>query len=889
MRPLARLVSLWRGVFHRARMDDDLDEELSTYLEELVARKRGAGLSEDEARRAALRDMGGVLEVKSAVRESWVVTFWEAPTQDLAQAWRGLRQTPGLSVLAVLTFGLGIGAVTAIVSVVGATLFTPPPYRDPSRLVLVWPDVPAAGSRRTPLSGPELKDLRTRTSSFEGFGGIWANQVVLTDQGEPEFVRIGLVTGNFFPLLGVDAAAGRVFAEEDEGEGAPPGILLSHSLWQRRFGGDPATVGRNIGVIGFDRQVPTRVVGVLPRGFRLRLPADAGIPDSVEAYLTFPWDVSESPRGQKYLRVVGRMKPGVALEQARLDVGRAAAQISREFPEAYRRPRVLDAVGLEADATLDVRAPLWIVTAGVALLLVVSAVNVLGVLVARAAARRRQIAVRVALGAGLTRILRLALAEGLILALAGAALGMVVGRGMLSVLLAVQPHALRRLGDVPVDWRVIATTSGLALLWGGLFALAPAATYLRKDVSALLASDRPGERLRLRARSTFVVAQVAATAVLLIAAGLLTRTFAHILAIDPGFRADGVLAFRVPSATSRYGSPEAQHELARRMRAELRALPSVTGVGAVSHLPYDTIPNWAGPYSLDERPPEAPATADYRSVGPGFFETAGVTLLRGRVFTDADDGKTMPVAIVDEMLEGRAWPGESALGKRLRVDPGSSGSPKVWVTVVGVVRHVRHRSLVVRLAGQVYFPLSQASRNPVAYLVHTTGDPARLTPAVRHVVSAIDPHLPIFEARPLTAYLDGAREVQRFTMILVGVFAGISVALAAVGVYGVIAYVVVQRKREYGLRMALGATRGRIMTLVLGEGARLVALGAAAGVAASLVTGRLIASQLVGVAPVDAVTYLVALPVLVLFALLACWWPARRAVSVNVVDVLRAE
>ena len=867
-------------------MDDELDEELGAYVEELAARKEREGLSAEAARREARREMGALLHVKQEVRESWVVSFWDAPRQDVKQAWRGLRGTPGLSVVAVITFGLGIGAVTAILGVVQATLFTPPPYRDPARLVLVWSDLTESGHRRAPLSGPELHDLRRRTSTFEGFAALWANSITLTDHGEPEFVRIALVTANFFSLLGVEPAAGRLFAEEaDQTQGSAGSIVLSWSLWQRRFGGDPAIVGRSIIV----NDEPAIVLGVLPSTFRLRLPADAGIPDSVAAYQPL-WNVAESPRGQKFLRVVGRMKRGVTLAEARHDVDVVAGQISHEFPSYRSRARVFQTVGLEADSTRDVRAPLWIVTAGVALLFVVSAVNVLGVLVARATARRREMAVRAALGAGLGRILRLSLAEGLMLAALGAASGILVGRVLLSALLVLQPVALRRLADVSIDWRVVAVTAGLALLWSALFALAPLGAYVRTDVNAMLAPARAhGQRLSAHARSAFVVAQMALASVLLISAGLLARTFARIQAIDPGFAAEGVLTFRVPSATARYGSPEARNALGRRMRAELLALPSVTAAGAVSHLPYDSIPNWGGPYSLVERTDEALPTADYRSVSPGFFETVGVERLSGRFFSDADDADGEPVAIVDDTLARRMWPGQPALGKRLRVDPHSSGTPDTWVTVVGVVRHVRHRSLVERLSEQVYFPLSQAFRNPVAYAVRTTGDPGQLTASVRRVVAAIDERLPVHEAQPLSAYLKRAREVQRFTMILVAVFAGVAVALASVGVYGVIAYVVVQRKREYGVRMALGATRGQIMALVLREGTRLTVLGAGMGVAASLGTSQLIRSQLFGVAPADALTYSVALPLLALAALLACWWPARRAMAADLLEVLRAE
>jgi predicted permease len=884
MRLLARLASLWQGVFGRERLDAELDEELEGYFDELVSRGQRQGLSLEDARRQARREMGSLPHVKAAVRDSWLITAWDQTREDVRQAWRGLAGTPGLSALAVATFALGIGSATAILGVLHAALLTPPPYRDPDRLLLVWADMSAAGYPRAPLSGPELQDLRTRTRHFDRFGAVWANSITITNDGDPEFVRIGLVTPDFFPVLGVQPLAGRVFEPKDNVEGPPATILLSHGLWQRRFGGDRGIVGRAITVN--ERRVI--VIGVLGEGFRLLFPQGAGIPDTVEAYQLLNPRIAEGPRGQRYLRVVGRMKPGVSVAEARQEIDRIAAELAREFPSPDGLSFVT--VPLAKDITKTVREPIVMVTAGVALLLLIAAVNVLGVLVARAAARRREIAVRVALGASSLRILRLSLAEGLTLAALGALLGILIGQAELAALLALQPQALRRLGAIELDARVLAWTSALALAWGVLFALAPLGELLRRDVGAALSATR-GESRRLRPvlRSALVVAQVALTVVLLVAAGLLTRTFARIQAIDPGFRAEGVLAFRVPSATPAYASPEAVEGLARTVRARLLALPSVTGVGAVSHLPYDTIPNWGGPWSTIEKSAEALPQADYRSVGPGFFETAGVEILSGRGFTEADGPATERVAIVDELLASRAWPDVSPLGRRLHVDPGSSGEPDTWVTVVGVARHVRHRSLMERLNEQVYFPLTQAFRNPVAYLVRTSDEPAALAPAVRAAIRGVDPRLPIYEIQPLGVNLERAREVQRFTMTLVALFAALALLLAVIGVYGVIAYAVVARRREFGVRLALGATRAQIGRLVLLEGARLVAAGGALGLAAAFATAHVMRGLLFGVGPGDPLAYSAPLPVLALAALVACLWPLRRATAANVVDVLRAE
>jgi len=881
----ARFRSFLRGVFRRARMDAELEDELAQYELELAARRQAQGLPPEAARQAARREMGSPLALREAVRESWLVSAWDAVLQDVRHAWRSLRATPATSALAIATFALGTGAVAAILSVLQATLFTPPPYRDPGRLVMIWADLSAAGFPRAPLSGPELLDLRQRTTTFEGIAGVWANSITLTQEGEPEFVRIGFVTPDFFPVLGVEPLVGRLLAREDETEGAPGTILLSHGLWQRRFGGDPGVVGRATTVNGR----PAIVVGVLPPGFRLLLPHDAGTPDTIEAYQLFPWRIEEGPRGQRFLRVVARIERGATLAAARHDVARLAHELAREHAGSPDAVPFL-AVGLEAENTRQVRGPLFVVAAAVALLLLISAVNVLGVLVARAAARRREVALRTALGASRLRILRLALAEGLTLALLGTALGTLVARAALDALLSLQPEALRRLGEVRLDWRVVVLSLGLALAWGALFALVPLREHGRTSLGAALAAARgDARRLRPLARQALVVAQVALTTVLLVGGALLARSLAHVLAIDPGFRAAGVLTFRVPSATPRHATPQAREALAQTMREALRALPGVTHVGAASHLPFDSIPNWGGPWSLTEAAAEALPSADYRAVGPGFFETAGVELLAGRVFTQEDGPTTEPVVVVDETLARKAWPGGSPLGRRLRADPSSTGAPTGWATVVGVVRHVRHRSLLERLNEQVYFPLSQAFRNPVAYLVRTSGDPAALAPAVRAAVRGADPGLPIYELRPLAAYLERARAVARFTAVLVGAFAGAALLLAAIGVYGVIAYAVLERRREFGVRRALGATRAAIGVLVLVEGARLTGLGAALGTAAALAAAPLIRGQLFGVSATDPAAYGLPLPVLAVAALLACLWPLRRATSVSVVEVLRAD
>jgi putative ABC transport system permease protein len=888
------LGNLWRGWFRARQMDADLDEELRVYFEELAARYRAAGLSPDEARRAATREMGGVPRVKEATRDAWLIARWELPLHDLGQAWRGLARTPGPSALAIVTFALGIAGVASIFSVVNAALLTPLPYTQPSELVFVWSDMTASAYPRAPLSGPELNDLRTRTTVFNEFAAVWASTGTLSENGEPEQIRVGLVSTNLFPLLGVRAGVGRVFDRSDEHQAPPVSILLTWPLWQRRFGGDRSIVGTAIQVN--DRLV--RVAGVLPENFRLLLPPDAGIPDALDAYQLFDPRFIDGPRGQQYLRVIGRMRAGVTIEQARQDIDGVARRISREFTEYGADGRRFVTVGLASDNVRDLRTPLLVLMTGVVVLLLIAAVNVLGILVARAAARRREMAVRIALGAGLDRILRLSLAEGLTLAAIGAGAGLMLASGALRILLALRPPALSRLAAAPIDWRVLAATSAAAVLWGALFALAPLAEFFGANVAAAVGDARSGTLpppgagrrsrvFRIRTRSVLVVLQIALTATLMITAGLLTRTFLNILAIDPGFRSAGVLTFRIPAATPRNRNPAAVNQLARQVEQSLRHIPGVSNVGAVSHLPYDTIPNWGGLYSPLKAPAGALPLADYRAVSPGFFETAQIALTSGRPFSESDDQTGQPVAIVDDLLASRTWPGQSALGRRLFADPGSTGSPNTEVTVVGVVRHVRYRSLVDPLSEQIYFPLRQVFRSPVAYLLRTGGNPAGLTAAVRQAVSGVDSHLPVFDAQPLQVSVDRARSLQRFTMMLIVVFAAIAAVLASVGVYGVIAYQVVQRRREYGIRLALGATRGHIVRLVVGEGMVLAAVGAVLGVAGAIGAGGWLTAQLFDITPHDAVTVCVAVPLLLGAALLASWLPARRATHMAPLDALR--
>jgi putative ABC transport system permease protein len=887
MRWIDRARYFLRGLFHRDRVDRELDEELDAWIDELATRHRRDGHDEATARRMARADLDGVDRLRDEVRSTRPGQMWEGMMQDLRQACRALARTPGFTVAVTLTFALGIGANTAIFSVVNAMLLEPLPYRDASRLVFVWTDMTSSGYPRAPLSGPELIDLRTRTKGFDGFGAIWTNTTTLAGDGEPEQLRVGLVTSDFFSVLGATAALGRTFDASDESQ--TPGMLISWGLFERRFGGDASIVGRRIVANG----QPITVIGVMPKTFRLLLPTDSAVPDDLQAWqLLRAAGLARSPRGQLFLRVVGRMHPGVRVAAAQQEVSAVAAQISREFSEYGAAGRQFTTVGLQSDAVREIRPALLVLFGGVVLLLLVACVNVTSLLLARSAARVRETGLRVTLGASRWRLTRQCLAEGLVLSGLGAAAGLFVGWIGLRVLLALRPLSLDRLGRAGIDARVLLFTCAVGCFWGLLCSLAPLREVVRTSPAA--AAQRNGARvvgpLHVRTRAMLVVCQIALGVVLLVGAGLLVRTFIAVQRVDPGFRSDDSITFRLAVPFARYRPPAASNALGGQIREALAGLPGVTGVGAISHLPYDDLPNWGGPYLSAAGADDSTApSADYRAVTPGFFDTVGATLVEGRWITAQDSNGSQAVAVVDDLLAHRAWPGQSPIGRTLLVDPGSSGHPTIPVTIVGVVKHLRVRSLVEDLTEQVYFSADQVLRNPLAYVVRTTGDPSAFVPSIRAAIARIDGQLPISDVRPLANYLHEAAAGRRFTMILAACFAGVAILLACVGVAGIMGYTVARRRGEFGVRLALGARPSQIVQGVLGEGAMLAGVGLAAGAVAALGTARLLRAQLFGVTPGDPLTYAIVLGTMAVVLAVACWLPARKATGVSPLDALRAE
>jgi predicted permease len=888
MRIAARIRSAWRSLFRQADVERELDDELRFAVDELTRRHLARGLTLDAATRQARADLGRLDIIKEDVRAQGLAHALETLCRDTVYGWKSLARTRAFSLLVIAILAVGIGAATAIFSVVNALLLEPLPYKDADRLVFVWQDLTRAGYPRAPLAGPELQDLRDRATVFSGFAGIWANTIALTDGTEPEQLRIGLVTPDFFDVLGADAQLGRTFERRDDGETAAPGILLSHAVWKRRYGADPSLVGKRILANGR----PTTVIGVMPESFRLLLPPDSAIPDDQQAWLLLGRNSLRWPRQQQFLRVVGRMKPGVALADAQKEIAAISRRIGKEFTEYGSDGATFYAVGLQDDATREVRPALLALFAAVTLLLTIGCVNVAGLLITRAANRQHETAVRLAMGAGRARLFRQCLVEGLLLSCAGGVLGIVVAQLMLDLLLTLRPASLGRIDRTQIDVGVFMFTAGASVIWGVLFSFAPFAQVFRTNVTGVLhgagrtAVGTSGQR----ARTALVVSQVAISCVLLVSAALVAKSFHELQHVNAGFDESGVLTFKVSLGGPRYRTPDAVAAFSRQLRERLAAIPRVSGTGAISHVPYDTVPNWGTPY-LPEQVSDITlaGVADARAVTPGYFEATGAQLLEGRWFVEADSAAAQPVAIVDSLLAARMWPGESAIGRRLKADPGTTGFPAVTLTIVGVLRHIRHRDITRDLREQMYFPAQQSLRNPMAYVIRSGGDPAQLAESVRRALGEIDKSIPVYDVRPLASYTREARAVRAFTLLLAVAFAASALVLAGVGVYGVTAYAAAGRRREFALRFALGASVEQVATLVFRDAISLAAAGGVVGCIGAAGAARVLRTQLYNVSALDPVAYAIGIVVIVCASIVAAAIPAYRASRTSPLESLHNE
>jgi putative ABC transport system permease protein len=812
--------------------------------------------------------------------------------QDLRYSWRALLRTPGFTLAAVVTLALGIGATSTIFTVVNGVLLRPLPYAAPERLANIWNDLGEGAQSLPAVSALDFRDYQVRSRTFEEFAAASGPGVVnlrgnLTGGGEPERVDLSTVTANFFPLLGVTPALGRHFTAEEEALNGPKVVMVSHRLWQRRYGGDPSLVGRTIQVDGIGHTV----IGILPASFRLLLPSEAFMVTDAEVWAPLQYDYGHAPpRNFTGFTVFGRLRPGFTWGQAQAEMNLVAEQFRSEFPVHAASNLRIRVVPLHLDVVKHARPALLILMGAVGLVLLIACANVANLLLARATTRESEFALRTALGASRWSMVRQLLAESGILALAGGAVGLGCTYWAMALLRVLHPANLPRLGEIRIDGEVLGFTAALCLGTVLVFGLVPALRAAATDPNNSLQSGARGTGglQRQRMRNGLIVAEVALSVVLLVGAGLLVRSFLALQQVRPGYDATDVLTFQLFMPATRYPNAQDRSEFFKQLEERLQALPGVRRVGIVSKLPL-TGSGPLQPFAFNEETARKweSVTADERAVSPGYFETVNSRVLSGRTFTYDDRPDAPPVVIVDQSLARMAWPGQNAVGKQLQLQP--TGSENAFAEVVGVVEHMRYNDLSRNTLPQIYYPLDQYGAIAVGVVVESSVEPASLAPAVGRVVAELDKDLPVNRLLPMASYVSDGIAQARFSLILMAVLGGIALALAAVGIFGVISYAVSQRTREFGIRMALGESPGQTRLSVVLRGMRLVLPSLGLGLIASLGLSRLLKGLLYQVSPGDPATLAGITLLLALVALLACYLPARRATRVDPAMALRSE
>ncbi|HEY9281941.1 MAG TPA: ABC transporter permease [Pyrinomonadaceae bacterium] len=859
----------------------EIDEEAQFHIDMRAEEYVRRGLTPEAARREAERRFGRLTRIKEMGYEvrggGLVETLW----QDLRYGARMLLKAPVFTSIAVITLALGIGANTAIFSVVNAVLLRPFPYENPERLLIIQESV-SGGAGISP-SYLNFADWHAQNTACSSMAAVRMNESFnFTGAGEPERLQGRIVSAGFFSTLGIKPLPGRDFLAEEDRPGATPAVILSHGFWQRRFGADPGIVGKQLTL---NNQSFT-VVGVTPANFQFGPEADVTVPMGLQAE-RFRLRGRDPGVG-----VVARLRPGVSQQQAETELNLFAARLERQYPESNTGRRVL-LTPLHESFVGNVRQPLLILLGAVGLVLLIACANVANLLLVRASARRKEMAVRVALGAGRVRVVRQLLTESVLLAALGGALGVLLAFWGTSLIISQVPDGIPRLHEAEVDAPVLVFTLAVSLLTGLLFGLAPALQASRPNLTEGLKEGERGSSGRgQRLRGALVVCEVALTLALLAGAGLLIQSFRRVLQADPGFNARNLLTMQL-SVNNADG-----HQVANffeQLQREVRSLPGVRSVAVSNGLPLGGAnqPSFIVEGRPRPEPGKEPAGIRY-TVSPDYFGTLGIELLKGRVFAAQDTPDTQPVVIIDEVLARQYFPDEDPLGKRLAQALPNAPS----LEIVGVVRHVEHDSLDGQAPARAQFYLNfhqiPAERLPtqvrrINLLVRTEVDPSSLAPAVRGQVAALNKDQAVFNVRTMEQIVAQSVAPRRFSMLLLTVFAAVALVLAGVGIYGMMSYSVAQRTREIGVRMALGAKVSDVLKLVIGQGMKLVLFGLALGLVASVALTRTIKGLLFGVSANDPATYAVIAVLLALVALLACFVPARRATRVDPMIALRGE
>jgi putative ABC transport system permease protein len=879
----------WRRLFTRTKADADHAREFSSFLEMETEDNIARGMSPDEARRAARLKFGSPTALREQVYEAGGLRLADGLLRDLGYALRVLRAAPAFTLVSLLTLAIGIGATAAIFTVVNGVILRPLPFRNPDRLVTAWEINPAYNLPGRPpgtisFSAGNFLDLREQNRSFEQIGGWPFGSYNLTGGTAPDRVSAALVSAGLVAALGVQPALGRLFVAEDDRPEAARVVVLSHSLWMERFGGDPNVVGTEIRL---DDRSHT-VAGVMPANFRL-------FNEDVDIWLplerkTTPYDMHW--RSSYYLRVIGRLKPGVSVAQARQDVDAVVQDIRRRFPGDLGKGGTV--VPLLDNTIARAREPLWTLLGAVAFVLLIACTNVAHLSLGRGVARRREIALRLALGAGRGRLVRQLFTESLLLAAGGAAAGIGLAELGVRALLRLAPDEVPRAAEIHIDSWVLAfvclVAAGSAVVFGLLPALASSKTGLREGLQGGGRSASAGPATQT-ARSVLIVSQIAMALVLMIGAGLMIESFRRVSAVDPGFGTRGLVAMRLALPQTRYEALNRQNAVYAQVLERLRGLAGVKAAGGVDGLPF-TNGGFDNTFEIDGRPPLPPGQylmADIRRADAGYFAAMGIPLLDGRTFSETDGTDAPKVAIVSRSLARKYWPGTRAVGQRMTVMFGPPGG--IHAEVVGVAADV-HPSLDAKAGEYIYLPYPQGQHvQQMDLVLRADGSrpPAETVRAAREAVASIDSELPVYRIHTMEELMAASMATRRFQMLLLGLFAGLAGCLAAVGLYGVLAYSVQSRAREIGIRTALGATSGEVSRMVLREALRVTAIGIAAGIAGALGLTRLLANLLFQVRPTEASVFIVVSVLLLGVAAAAGSIPARRAARIDPMVALRQE
>jgi predicted permease len=872
-----------RALFFKKRQERELEEEIGCHLEMQIEDNLRLGMSPDEARYEALRKFGGVEQIKEVYRDRRSLPMVESTLQDLQHASRMFVKSPVFTAIVVLTLALGIGANTAIFSVVNAVLLRPLPYIEPERLVMVNAVMKGEDEKERFVSYPDFFDWREQNQSFEEMASFRSAGFTLTGVDEPERVEGARVSANFFTLLRIQPILGRAFLAEEEKPSSAHVVIVSYSFWQQRLGGDRSATGRTLTLNG----THFTVIGVLPPNFSFPLQVSKS-----ELWATIAWEGQNlESRGSRTNFVVGRLKPGVPLVQAQTDMQTIASRLESQYADSNAN-RTVRLIGLHEKLVGNIKESLWVLFGAVGFVLLIACANVANLLLARATARQKELAIRSALGASRWRVMRQLLTESVLLAMAGGTAGLLFALCGVELLSALAPEDLLHVSAIKVDGRALFFTLLVSLLTGIFFGLAPALKASRIDLNEALKDGSYNvtagiERHRLR--GLLVVSEMALALILLVGAGLLIKSFIRLQQVDPGFRPENVLTMRLNLTRAKYGEGQQRIAFFQEAFERIEALPGVESAALITPAPF-TGDNVSSNFAIKGQPlpHDKEQQANVRGITPKYFRVLGIPLIKGREFTEQDRKGGIGVAIINEALAGRYFPQENPLGQRItgvgvNVD---DDEPTEW-EIVGVVGNVHHFSLDTESAPELYLPHQQQTWNWGHIVVRTNRDPMALAGVIRRQILSIDKDQPVAKIQPLEQMISQSVAQPRFYMALLTIFAAVGLALAMVGIYGVIAFSVIQRTHEIGIRMALGAQSLDVLKIIVGQAMILTFIGVAIGLVGAFVLTRLISSLLFGISPTDPATFGAISVLLTSVALLASSIPALKATKVSPIIALR--